>query len=81
MKVRATDKYKKLNLKDNELNRIPEIGEVFEVTKERYELLTEKNKYNEVFVEKIEEEKIETAIKEEKVETAVKKVNKNKENR
>lgn len=64
MKVRATDKYKKLNVKDNELGRIPKEGEIFEVSKERYEVLTKANKFNTVFVEKVEEIKEkETVIK------------------
>lgn len=71
MLVRATDKYEKLNLKDNELNRIPRQGEEFEVTKERYEVLTKNNKFNVEFVEKVEE--VETATKKVKAETAVKK--------
>lgn len=70
MLVRATDKYEKLNLQDNELKRIPKEGEEFEVTKERYEVLTKTNKFNTVFVKKIEEA--------EEVETATKKVKKRK---
>lgn len=61
MLVKATDKYRKLNLKDKELGRIPEQGEQFEISKERYEVLTKTNKFNVVFVEKVEE--IETAVK------------------
>ena len=76
MKVRATDKYKKLNLSDKELGRIPEEGEEFEVTEERYNVLTKTNKYNVVFVEKVEAEEVETAIKKVKAETAVKKTRK-----
>lgn len=53
MLVRATDKYEKLNLKDNELGRIPKVGEEFEVSEERYKVLTQTNKFNEVFVERI----------------------------
>lgn len=74
MLVRATDKYKKLNIKDNELGRIPKIGEEFEVSEERYKVLTQTNKFNEIFVEKVEEaEEIETATKKVKTEKAVKK--------
>ena len=77
MKVKATDKYEKLNLQDNELKRIPKEGEEFEVSEERYEVLTKTNKFNAVFVEKVEEaEKIETAVRKEKIETAVKKTRK-----
>lgn len=71
MKVKATNKYEEMNLKDIELDRIPKAGEEFEVSKERFEVLTKTNKYNAVFVEKVEE--IEVAKKEVKVEKAVKK--------
>ena len=74
MLVRATDKYEKLNLQDNELKRIPKEGEEFEVTKERYEVLTKTNMFNEKFVEKVEE--VETAVKQVKTEKAVKKTTK-----
>lgn len=55
MKVKATNKYKELNLIDNELGRMPEAGEEFEVSEERFKVLTETNKFNEVFVEKVDE--------------------------
>ena len=71
MRVRATDKYEKLNLQDNELKRIPKAGEEFEVTDERYKVLTKTNSFNVAFVEKIEE--IEIATVKAEVETAVKK--------
>lgn len=74
MLVRATDKYEKLNLKDNELDRIPKAGEEFEVSKERYEVLTKTNSFKVAFVEKIEE--VETATKKVKTEKAVKKITK-----
>lgn len=74
MLVKATNKYKELNLKDNELGRIPEAGEQWEITEERYKVLTQTNKYNAVFVEKVEELKeVETTTKKVKAETAVKK--------
>lgn len=77
MLVKATNKYKELKLKDNELNRIPEQGEQWEVSEERYKVLTQTNKFNAVFVEKVEEAKeIETATKKIKAETAVKKTRK-----
>lgn len=64
MLVKATKKYKELNLKDNELGRIPNEGEQFEITEERYKVLTQINKFNAVFVEKVEEVKeVETAVK------------------
>ena len=74
MLVRATDKYEKLNLKDNELGRMPKKGEEFEVSEERFEVLTKTNKYKTVFVEKVE--MVETAIKEVETETSVKKTRK-----
>lgn len=58
MKVKATNQYEKLGLKDNELNRIPKEGEEFEVSEERYKVLTEDNKFNTVFVEKVTTKKI-----------------------
>ena len=77
MLVKATNKYKELKLKDNELNRIPEQGEQWEVSEERYKVLTQTNKFNAVFVEKVEEAKeIETATKKIKAETVVKKTRK-----
>ena len=61
MKVKALDTYKRLNIRDAELDKIPEAGEIFEITKERFKVLTIDNMYNEVFVEKVEE--VETATK------------------
>ena len=75
MKVRATNQYELLKLKDKELNKIPKEGEIFDVSEERYKELTSKNKYNVAFVEKVEENKeIETATKKAKKEKAIKKV-------
>lgn len=56
MLVKATNKYKELNITDKELNKIPEEGEEFEVTEERYKVLTKTNQYKVVFVEKVEVE-------------------------
>jgi hypothetical protein len=56
MLVKATNKYKELNIADKELNKIPEEGEEFEVTEERYKVLTKTNQYKVVFVEKAEAE-------------------------
>lgn len=56
MLVRATDKYEKLEVKDIELGRIPKKGEEFEVSKERFKVLTQTNKFNEVFIELVEDE-------------------------
>lgn len=75
MKVKATEMYKKLNVQDKELGRIPEVGEEFEVSEERYEVLTKTNPNKAVFVEKVEEV-IETATKKVKTEKAVKKTTK-----
>ena len=74
MKVKATNKYEEKGIQDYELGRIPKAGEVFEISKERYEVLTKSNSYGLVFVEKVEE--IETAKKEVKTEKAVKKTTK-----
>ena len=63
MKVKALDTYKRLNIKDKELDRIPNINEIFEVTKERFKVLTIDNMYNEVFVEKVEEVETDTKPK------------------
>lgn len=77
MKVKATEMYKKLNVQDKELGRIPEAGEEFEVSEERYEVLTKTNPNKVVFVKKVEEVKvIETATKKVKTEKAVKKTTK-----
>ena len=77
MKVRATSKYEELNLQDNELGRIPKAGEEFEVSEERYKVLTKTNKFNVVFVEKVKEAvEVETATKKVKTEKAVKKITK-----
>ena len=69
MKVRATSEYVRRNLADKELGRIPQIGEEFEVTKERYDFLNGNNSYKAVFVEAVEE--VEVAVKEENAEKAV----------
>lgn len=69
MKVRATSKYKEKGLKDKELGRIPKEGEEFDVSAERFEILNGYNKYNEVFVTKVEEETSEEIPEEETQET------------
>lgn len=71
MKVRATKKYEELKVDDAELKRRPKVGEEFEVSKERFNILNGNNSYKAIFVEKVEE--IETAVKKEKTEKAVKK--------
>lgn len=74
MKVRATDKFKNKNVKPKELEYIPEQGEEFEISEERFKILNGKNDYNTIFVKKVEE--IETATKKVKTEKAVKKTTK-----
>ena len=74
MKVRATSKYKELGLQDKELKRIPNEGEEFEVSEERYEYLAKTNPNKVAFVEKVVE--IETATVKANIETAVKKTRK-----
>ncbi len=74
MLVKATNKYKELNLQDKELKRIPEEGEIFEVANERFKVLTKDNEFKEVFVEKVEE--IETAVKDVEKETTKKRTSK-----
>lgn len=71
MKVKALDTYKRINIKDIELGRIPEPGEEFEISKERYKVLTGNNPYHEVFVEEVKQI-IETATKKVKTEKAIK---------
>lgn len=71
-KVEALDTYKKNNIEDAELKRIPEEGETFEVSKERLETLTGNNYYNIAFVkvlEEIKENEVEEIIEDE-VETS-----------
>lgn len=60
--VEALDTYKRRNIQDGVLGRIPETGEQFEVDKARLDSLLGDNGYNEVFVKLIKE------IKEEKAE-------------
>lgn len=61
-KVRALDTYRLLNVKDEELNRIPNEGEEIEVSETRLNKLLGNNKFNVAFVEVIElDEQIENA--------------------
>lgn len=79
-KVRALDTYKKMNIRDEQLNRVLEPGEEFIVSTDRLETLNNNNIYELKFVEvieKIEEaEKIETAVRNVEVEKAIKKTTK-----
>lgn len=80
MKVVATDEYQKNMVQDGILQRIPMAGEEFEISEERYEVLSnpEKNSYGLVFVKPLREyvEEIETAKEEVETEKAVKKTTK-----
>ena len=73
MLVKATNQYEKLNVEDKELKRIPKKGETFEVTEERYKVLSGENKWKVAFAEEIKTTEIETATKKVKAEKAVKK--------
>ena len=64
--VEALDTYKTRNIPDKALQRIPEPGEKFEVSKERLDVLLGNNSYNLAFVKLVEEPKEEK--KEEKKE-------------
>lgn len=78
MKVKATDEFRRLGVYPIELNSIPEVGKEFEVSDERFVVLSGKNSYNAKFVEAVEEviakpvEEVETAKEEVKTEKAVK---------
>jgi len=73
MKVEVIRPYNSIKL-----CRHVEVGEIFDISKERYEQLTGKNKQNKVYVKKIEE--VEIAKKVVKSEKAIKKtVKKSKE--
>ena len=48
MKVKATGEYMRRGIKDALLNRIPNEGEEFEVTRERFDILNGKNPYKEL---------------------------------
>lgn len=56
IKVIATAAYKELNLKDAELNKIPEEGETFYCPEERIDMLLGNNKYNKTFIKVVIEE-------------------------
>lgn len=72
MIVKATNQYEKLNITDKELKRVPKEGEQFEITKERYDVLTKTNEYKAKFVEKVDRtQEIETAKKEVVAEQAI----------
>lgn len=58
IKVKTTDAYKKNHVIDKELRIIPKEGYEFEVSEERYRILTKDNDHNLKFVEKIKKEKV-----------------------
>lgn len=73
--VEALDTYKKLNLSDGELGRVPEVGETWEITKDRLDVLLGDNDMKQEFVKVIKQIKPEKkkAIKpKSKVEKAIK---------
>lgn len=77
IKVEALDTYQRYNAEDIGLHRIPRTGEIFEVSKERLEVLLGNNPYKEAFVKVVEtEEKAVIPKKEEK--TILPKKNKKK---
>lgn len=80
VKVRALAVYEQQNIQDSTLGRIPYAGEVFEISEERYKVLSGNNEYHIKFVELVEEKPIETEQKEVAKETAVKKVTKARKN-
>ena len=57
--VVALDTYKRMNIEDGALGYIPEEGEHFSITKERYDVLSnpDNNPYKAIFVKKVEEKK------------------------
>ena len=57
LEVEALDTYKRLNKIDNEQGRIMEEGERFKVSKERLKVLLGDNKFNEIFVKIVDENK------------------------
>lgn len=72
VKVIALDTYKKIGVKDKELNKILEPGTEFEVSEERFNVLSGNNPFKVAFVKKApfvevkkEEPKVEEAVVEE----------------
>lgn len=72
MKVKATGEFKRIGVNPKELDFIPEEGTEFEVSEERFDVLSGNNSYKAIFVNAI----VETAMKETKTEKAVKKTTK-----
>lgn len=76
MKVKATGEYQKRNITDGEQGRILQEGEIFEVSEERFNVLNGNNAFGLVFVERLEDEKKETATPKVKKTVAKKKTTK-----
>ncbi len=53
VKVKATDAYEKNGILDEELQKIPKKGYEFEISEERYQILSGNNKRKLVFVEEV----------------------------
>lgn len=79
MKVRATNEYQKRNITDKELGRVIQEGEIFDISDERFEILNGNNSFNCIFVERLEDEKKETAIPKVKKTTTRKRTTKKKD--
>lgn len=70
--VEALDTYKRFNISDNELKKIPTPGTRWEVSKERLEILLGKNSHGKVFIKVLKdiEPKKEQAVLKKKTEKA-----------
>lgn len=78
VKVRALPVYEQQHIQDSTLGYVPYAGEIFEVSEERYKVLSGNNEFNMKFVELVEE--VETTKKEVEKETTAKKPTKAKKN-
>ncbi len=81
-KVKTLDTYKKMNIRDEQLDKVPDEGEEFIVNADRLEVLSGNNSYGVKFVEVVEKleeiEKVETAVRNITAEKAIKKTTKKK---
>lgn len=64
MKVKATNAYKQEKVQAEELKRIPEEGEIFEIQDAKFQKLNGDNQYKRVFVELVTESKETEKVKE-----------------
>lgn len=55
IKVKASEEFKRLNVKPKELDHVPAVNEIFELSEARYEVLSGKNDKKIVYVTKVEE--------------------------